>query len=183
MKEKGNKQILTKQNIIFDLRHSYKRGTVLYCLVLIAIIILFIILLSIDGGFQSKSFLAWIFIVIYFVLILAVTSYLIYRIYKLFAPIKFEIVSDIFERKSSAYLFDCLFKFGTAGDYMLSFKSYGDYPFTVDEWWRFYTWSEFSMTGVEIEKYIAYGDEYYLILVNNKIAYVYSKRIFEFTDT
>ena len=74
---------------------------------------------------------------------------------------------------------------------VFNFKTYGDFdtglakatPF-FDSENSYYKWSRnFCMSYDGLVKSTFPGDEFYLIIINNKIRYVYNKKIFEFKET
>ena len=105
-----------------------------------------------------------------------------------FAPDEYSIVSDIFINSSTKRV---VLLCGLSYFSYLNFKTYGRYaidygrsPSSALEGRTFYKWSPTCKTDTSgLLSYTKSGDEFYLIILNNKIKYVYNKKIFEFKET
>ena len=184
MKSEEKKIPFTRKNIVFDLKRQVMRYAVIAC-TLPLVLVLFILILFRFGypsGFSDiDSLFDWVALGIIFSLLLFSVILATYWIYRLVSPIKYKIANGTYDYKYVGS-YGNRSVFGISGNSILSFKGIGVFPLMLDNWWKYYTWSKVPMTGFEIESHITQGDEFYIILVKNKIEYIYNKQVFEFKE-
>lgn len=189
-KEKS-KEIFTRREIEKDVRNSYKSHAYWY-LALTTIMLSFNVVFVATGiiGFGLDrppfvSFVVFIIIILFEVLQIALLFVTCYSFYKYKAKLKYQIVSDRYEFYHVKHYYPAggfsAFHFNTYGDFLPSFSL----GVTMKEYEKgFYSWSskcECGYTGLMQTTYP--GDEFYLIIINNRIKYVYNKKLFEFKET
>ena len=177
----NEKQVFTRREIEKDLKEE--RKLILTETVVLLLFTVFLTSISFiyvgPVNFEEKKPFTVICVVtalvLLFLIIAAIFGALIYNIYKYCKPLKYEIVSSTYE----CY---CIKHYYGVKRLHFSFKFYGDFP--IDGKVVKYKWlKDVRINGFTLLKTIKSGDEFYLIMVDNKIAYIYSKRMFEFKET
>ena len=123
---------------------------------------------------------------------IGVFAYIGYNIYNLFAPQKYKIASDVFVNEVIDTIYvgtrvkvTC-FHFKTYGNFRVNF-AHSPKSFQLNfsaTYKKFYKWSNLCCTDSRgLRRNTSPSDEFYLIIKNNKIKYVYNKKIFEFKET
>ena len=188
----NEKQIFTRREIETDLKNAAKE--LIYPLI-------FLFILSFGGSVFSVyvmlndykfSLFFFVIVMLQIAMTLGVTYFLIKYLIRYFKPSKYVIVSDVFVYGSTkTILLDNIACFS-----YLNFKTYGEFgidygrsvsaeagfPAIEGRW--FYKWSFACKTTPKGLRQSSFpGDEFYLIIINNKIRYVYNKKIFEFKET
>lgn len=171
------KQLFTRKEIETDLKNVNKNNMLGSFLLTIYTGACTLICWLVCDMENNKSVILWILFSVIFLMFFTLFCALIYFIYRYNQPHKYEIVSDKFEYCYSKGSFK-------NGLLFFSFKHYGSYCLRFESPWKYYKWSDTcQMSRTEISKCTSQGDEYYLIIIKNKIAYIYSKRVFEFKET
>ena len=177
----NEKQVFTRREIEIDLKNVRKFNlseTVILFLftgLMTSIVLFYGDVMNIEG----KTTFTIICLLTAFILLALITvgifCAMIYNIYRCLQPLKYEIVSSVYECRYIKHYY-------MVKKLHFSFKFYGDYP--IDSEVVKYKWlKDVRINGYTILKTIKPGDEFYLIMVNNKIAYIYSKRMFKFKET
>lgn len=188
--EENKKEIFTRKEIEHDLHAAHKKNIIAGFLILFFIPIFYLIItIAISLEDIEYDFDYFLFYLCYGTLILGAigtVTLIIYNIYKLYSPLKYQIATDNYEYFHIMKVAPCGISYRA-----MNFKTYGDFPlelasaYTLNEYNRgFYTWSEISHCGQkELYQGSFRGDEFYLIIIKNKIRYIYNKRYFEFKET
>ncbi len=178
----NDKELLTKANIIIDLKKHYVGQIKTYSLGLIIITLFFMFLLVIasDLGFDTPVILCIMFFVFLYALFGTMSTYYIYNYFSTTKNFKVEcdklvnkkIVIRIHNRHIDTYTY---FYFSHRRRYQI-IPSITFSPGSCD----FYTWSRYNqMNKKELYKSSNPGDEAYLITHKGKIIYVYFTKFFK----
>ena len=182
----NEKQIFTRREIEKDIKSSYA-NRIWWC----GIVLLFCVFICFAPfvflNTEKISVVMTLCLIICLIIQIAVLALMVLNIYGFFAPIKYEIVCDVFECEHKSYCFAngirgfLTFKFKTYGEFILSLALGGPH-LHYDK--GYYGWSESCSTGMAGLIQSTYrNDEFYLIIINNRIRYIYNKKIFEFKET
>ena len=169
----NEKQVFTRREIEIDLQNCAKFNIPF----MIIIVIILTVFALIFHTFGYESIWNIVLLAMMVSILLVSMGVMIYFIYRSFRTPKYELVTGVYESQYIASK-------GDKGNILLSFKLYGGYNLSLDNRFSYYKWSDgCCVTGRGIQQAAIPGDEFYLIMVNNKIAYIYSKRMFEFKET
>ena len=183
MREDG-KEVFTRQEINADIKGAYKSKIIIWAIVTAFLIIVFLAFLPrIDNDGVAK----WLWRLFFGAFPIFSLFMVCHGIYKCFQCLEYQIVSDVFvfehfgHNNINSSKYHCVFNFKTYGDFDTGLAKAT--PF-FDSENSYYKWSRnFCMSYDGLVKRTFQGDEYYLIIINNKIRYVYNKKIFEFKET
>ncbi len=173
-----HRQVFTRREIEKDLKYTYRRGLGISIGIFPLVVILWLLVVSMLS-LSSKEILEAIGHLILTILfsIIDVCEILYYAI-KVFTPIKYEVVTDTFEYQTE-YFSRC------AAHLTFQFKCYGEYLIIQSSrnMERYYRWSkDCRLWGNQFKDCAQRGEEFYLIIVDGKIHYIYSTRIFKFVE-
>ena len=184
--EDNKKEVFTRREIEKDIKSCYVNRSFWCTIILILLVfidfMLFFILEKEKIGIVEISGL-----IICLSLQVAILVYIVLNVCRLFVRIDYKIVCDIFVCQKVNYFFAngirgvLAFEFKTYGDFILS-SALGGPHLHYDK--GYYDWSAVCSTGMNGLVQSTYrNDEFYLIIINNKIRYVYNKKMFEFKET
>ena len=131
-----------------------------------------------DIGKNSQNPILIMIFIIYIILSLCITIYLIYLIIQCFKKnIKYSIVSDTFtgigQKAELGY--------GIFGTYCLCFSQYGRFLLHFHR--VYYQWSDlYCMNNNSMINRSISGDKFYLVIKNSKILNVYNQKMFILDD-
>ncbi len=125
---------------------------------------------------KSKDLLLTAIFVLYIIVLLGVTAYLIYLIFQYSNKnIKYSIVCDNLTKISIKRAFG----YGILGTHCLCFSENG--KFLLEFHRIFYPWSDFyCMDSCNLKNRSNKGDKFYLVIKNKKILNVYNQKMFEY---
>lgn len=177
-----HRQPFTRKEIEKDLKHAYRKQFILGLCSLPLIIILWFLILKLfelksEDPYESLTYWGYLIIIILFTAISLYTT--CYSAIKTFTHLKYTIVTDNFlyeEEIQSRYDHYLTFYFKCYGEYIIDCH-------TVRAG-RLYHWSkDCALWGKQLKGVTSQNEEFYLIIVDNRIAYIYSTRVFKFIET
>lgn len=182
MREEREEEILTKERIIKELEGDEKKSIIGFCLLFILFFVFAYIMISVDKylnqAVQLRTYLLFIlpFIQIIFIFIsiknLIVLKSKHCKIISDYAVDKYHTNtwSNAFAKYSSVLRRSHYIIFASHGKYRLPQKT-------------FYEWSEkVQMTDVGVYNCAEKGDEFYIVVVKNRILQIYNKKQFKLKE-
>ncbi|MBR3968570.1 MAG: hypothetical protein IKJ93_03165 [Clostridia bacterium] len=192
MREENNKEKLTKERIKTDIKNKCIddiKAVLRTSLILLLFLVLPpIILYKVFTPFNIPTAISTM-ITIYSIVIVFLTVCCLYKPFKLlFGLYKkgFQIATDKLSHSTEMTLSDILIFsnwwliYSLSKPYRLSFNSYNKYLIPKG---KNYRWSDmYCMDDKGVYNYSTIGDEFYLAVIDNKIAFAYNKKLFELMD-
>lgn len=177
--EECQKEILTRKEIEYDLAHENKTKILLDIVGILLIIFgeLFFCFVIDDYVNTIMSIIIHVFMTAVFV---GVLFHACYFNHKRSEELQYEIVEDCVED-----VWENTFTSATSGERkrtIVKFKKFGTFE-TFAYLWDYPHTKKTSKLTVHIKNAFFVNEEYYLIIVNNKIKNFYSKRTFEYKAT
>ena len=173
MKEENKKEILTEKNIIMDIKRVYKWKTKEISFMSVLLLVFMIFSFSFVEFKLEFRFLLCNSISFVLVFLNVLSNYfLLKNIHILISKdIKYSIVVDRYigttNKRIGKYVIPCL-----------NFKEYGKFELHNRE--SYYSWSKLCVMNNENLKRTSYeGDLFYIIVIKDKIVYLYNQRLFE----
>lgn len=170
------KEILTKETIELDIKNVYTKNIRDFSILTIVSWIAFVIeILFFANASKNTNIYDYVILIITAILSIGATLYLVFYIKDYLNP-KYTIQTDHFVKTGKKAIFGSVW-----GMPCLCFSKYG--KFILGFYDKYYQWSEnYPMSSYGIKNTSIPGEEFYLIIINNKIINVYNKKLFELKE-
>lgn len=191
MKEENKKEILTKERIKIDIKNKciddIKAVVRTSLLLFVFLVIPPIILYKVFTPYDIPTSIATLMTIVSVVVLLLTICFLVTPL-KLFLDVNkgFQITTDKLSHSSEMSMSDIMIFsnwwliYSLSKPYRLNFNSYGKYLIPKG---KNYKWSNlYCMDDKGVYNYSVIGDEFYLAVIDNKIALAYNKKLFELQD-